>query len=206
MNLPTKKIIKDIQASKYAAMLPDIKEEKTQKFTTTVLTILALIFFGLFAIEPTLSTIANLQKQISDNQFIDSKLQDKINGLSVLQQKYSNIQKDLPNIYASIPQKSQIPLLFGDLQAIANDSSVIINGIQSSQVNLSGTTNSIQKYTSFAFNLSISGEYGNLKNFLSKIINMQRIITINNLSINKANIGNSTTLQLNIQGNAYFKE
>lgn len=206
MNLPTKKLLKNVQSSRYIALIPNIKEEKTQKFTTTVFTILALIFFGLFAIEPTLSTIANLQKQLADDKFTETKLEQKINNLSVLQQKYASLQNDLPNIYASLPQKSEIPLLFGQIQAIADSSNITISGLQSSQVNLTNDSIANKKYVSFTFRISALGTYENIKTFLNRVINMQRMVTVNNLSLNKVNLADNNSLQLNIQAKAYFKQ
>ena len=52
--------------SKYLALMPDLRQEKTKKFTTIVLTLAASIILGLFAVNPTLSTVANLQKQIDE--------------------------------------------------------------------------------------------------------------------------------------------
>ena len=88
--IQTNSLFKKLQQKKYFQMLPDFKEERTRKFTTLVFTLLALSFFGLFAISPTLSTIANLNKQLSDNEFVDSQLQNKINNLYTLQQDYVN--------------------------------------------------------------------------------------------------------------------
>lgn len=210
MHLPTKSVLKNIktlQTSKYATLMPNLKEEKTQKFTTTVLTMVALIFFGLFAINPTLSTIANLQKQLQDDTFVEQKLQEKINDLSILQQKYANIQPDLPAVYSAIPQKSEIPLLIGQLQALAKDSNLTPSNVQSFQVDLSNDLISGKNYSSFAFNFSATGTYGDMKKFLSRIINMQRIISVENVSITKVNLQNNASgLQLTVKGNAYFKQ
>lgn len=209
MNLPTKGVLKNIktlQSSKYATLVPNLKEEKTQKFTTTVLTIVALIFFSIFAINPTLSTIANLQKQLQDDTFVEQQLQGKINNLSVLQQKYANVQLDLPAIYSAIPQKSEIPLLIAQLQGLASSTNLTLVNVQAFQVDLSNDLISGKNYSSYAFNFSATGTYSDMKNFISQVINMQRIITIENIAITKVNLQNNQSgLQLTIKGNAYFK-
>ena len=48
----------------YIENVIDLKNKRAVQFTYLVLTIIALTFFGLFAINPTLSTIAKLQKEI----------------------------------------------------------------------------------------------------------------------------------------------
>lgn len=68
------KINKDLLKNtkiKYLQLLPNLKGEKTQKFTTLILTFFALSFFGLLAINPTISTISELNKELEDNKFVD---------------------------------------------------------------------------------------------------------------------------------------
>ena len=145
------------QYSKYLALMPDLRQEKAKKFTTIVLTLITSIILGLFAISPTLSTIANLQKQINDDQFVDQKLQEKINDLTTLQQNYADIQNDLPVIYAAIPNSTQIPILVGEIQSIAQDSSLKLDSFQTYEVDLSKPTS--KNYSSFDFGFSGEGTY-----------------------------------------------
>src|ERR1035437_9638611 len=151
--------IKKEQYAKYLELIPDIKREKTQKYITIVLTLVTSIILGLFAINPTFSTIANLQKQISDNNFVDQQLQQKLNNLSILQQKYSAVQSDLPIISNAVPTTTQIPLFTAEIQSIAKDSSITLTGFQTAEVDLSKAT--AGKYSSFDFTVSASGNYQN---------------------------------------------
>lgn len=193
--------------SKYLALMPDLRQEKAKKFTTIVLTLVASIILGFFAISPTLSTIANLQKQIDDDQFVDQKLQEKINNLSTLRQKYNDIQNDLPVVYDAIPKSPQIPPLVAEIQTIAQNSNFNISGIQTFTVNLSKQSTSPQKSSSFNFGLSGQGSYGDMLNFMDQLVGFQRIITIDNIAISKVNAGNNqSALQLSIKGAAFFKE
>ncbi len=72
-----KKLKKD-QYAKYLELLPDFKSEKAQKYTTIILSLSASIILGIFAVSPTISTIANLQRQLEDDKFVEQKLQEKI--------------------------------------------------------------------------------------------------------------------------------
>lgn len=207
-------IIKDIvkasgkqEYAKYLAFMPDLKQERTKKFTTIVLTLLASIILGLFAVSPTLSTIANLQKQINDNTFVDQKLQQKIDSLSILQQKYANVQNDLSVVTDAIPTSAQLPLLVAQIQTIAKNNNLKLNTFQTFEVDLSSKNLTNKNYSSFDFGLSAEGTYQQVTAFLDNLVNFQRIITITNISISKPNNTNNTsnTLQLNIKGTAFFK-
>ena len=212
MQFPTIKDIKKATSkeeyAKYLAFMPDLKQEKAKKFTTIVLTLTASMILGLFAINPTLSTTANLQKQIDDNKFVEQKLVGKITNLSLLQQKYTSIKKDLPMVYDAIPASTQIPSLMAEIQTIAGNSNIKLDNFQTFTVDLSTAQTVNKKYSSFDFGFSGEGTYSNIINFMDQLLNFQRIIAISNVSISKlSNSGQDNgTLQLNFKGTVLFKE
>ena len=195
------------QYSKYLALMPDLRQEKAKKFTTIVLTLITSIILGLFAISPTLSTIANLQKQISDDQYVDQKLQEKIDALATLQQKYADIQNDLPIIYNAVPTSTQIPTLMGEIQSIAQSSDLKLDSFQVYSVDLSKTKTS-QNYSTFDFGFAAEGTYQQIISFMDNLINFQRIVEIDNTSISKQNSTSSSSdnLQLSVKGTVFFKQ
>lgn len=199
-----KEVFKNIKISKYFELLPDFKNEKAQRFTSLVLTLAALSFLGLFAVGPTLSTIAKLRKELTDNKIVDQKLQQKISNLSVLQQKYNTLLGDLPIILSSIPKNPEVPLFLAQIQALARSTEIDITSLQSFQIEAVSPKNTNKKYSSYSFTLLANGSYENISRFISSLLSMQRIVSIDNLSINKSNqIG---LLQTTIRGVTYFKE
>lgn len=196
------KILKQLQQNKYLRLFPDFKEEKTQKITYVVLTLLALSFFGLFAINPTLSTISKLNKELEDNKFVDQQLQKKINDLSVLQEKYNGLQSDLPHVYNAIPTTPNAALLLAQIQALAKETKVNLNTIQVFAVD-SDPKN--KKYSAFNFSLSANGNFDDLSGFISSLNSMKRITVQNIISITRQT-GKENTLVLSIKGEAYFKK
>lgn len=203
IKVPNKKSLESFQKNKYLELLPDFKEEKAQKFTTLVLTLVALSFFGIFAINPTITTIAKLRKELADNKLIDQQLQKKINDLYILQQKYASLQNDLPVIYSAIPKKPEVPLLVAQIQAVAKNSNVSITGIQVSQIELTKQDPTEKDYSSYAFSFSTQGTFEDLSKFISSLGSMQRIISIDNVSIGKDSEGSNLTL--NVKGMSIFK-
>jgi Tfp pilus assembly protein PilO len=208
-------IIKDIikasgkeEYAKYLAFMPDLKQERTKKFTTIVLTLVASIILGLFAVSPTLSTIANLQKQINDNLFVNQKFQQKISDLTTLQQKYADVQKDLSIVTDAVPTSAQVPLLIAQIQTVAKDSNIKLGHFQTFEIDFSKEKAANKNYSSFDFGLSAEGTYQQITDFLNNIVNFQRIITVTDISISKINNADNTSsaLQLNIKGAAFFKE
>ncbi|OGH10886.1 MAG: hypothetical protein A3B38_04005 [Candidatus Levybacteria bacterium RIFCSPLOWO2_01_FULL_36_13] len=188
------------QYGKYLELIPNFKKEKAQKFTTIVLTIIAIIMLAIFAINPTLSTIANLQKQLDDAKFVVERLDTKINNLSVLQTKYETLKPNLPIIYESVPKNEEVALLTGQLQAVAGQNNIAIISIQSD--NFFDTNN----FSYFTFSISMQGRYEDLINFLNTIINMQRIIGLDDINITSAEEENKDLLNLSLKGVALYKK
>lgn len=202
MQILNKGAIKNLSKSKYFSAV-DFKEEKTRKFTTLVLTIAALSILGLFAINPTLTTIVRLQKELEDNKLVDEKLAQKITNLSSLQRQYVELEKDIPAVYAAIPQTPEAPLLIAQIQAAASKTNISLINVQTFQVELEKP--GIKKqYSSFSFSLTADGQYQNILQFLEVLTNMERVITVDIMSITEKT--GETNLQLTFKGRAFFNK
>lgn len=190
---------------KYFILLTNISEARTQKLISVILTLIALCLFGLFAINPTLSTIAKLRKEIEDYEIINQKLGEKITALTNLQQSYSRLEDRIPTILASIPPTPDVPLFIGQVQSVAKNSNIHVSILQNSQVDLYNEDKASEKYYTYAFSLSGEGGYEDIIKFIENITNMQRIVGIDVTSIDKEE-NNSRILRFNFQGITYYKE
>lgn len=190
--------------NKYFPTLPYLNQERSQKFFGIVLTLVALSFFGFFAINPTISTILKLQKEVSDSRFAYSQLESKIKNLSELRKQYSNLQNDLPDIVSAIPTAPDVHLLFAQIQTIARQSDVAVKRLQNFEVEVLRNSKASEKqYYSYSFSIAGNGTFANISNFVSTLTGMQRIIDIDLLNIANQN---DQSLGFNIQGTAFFKE
>jgi len=198
-----KNFLYSIYKNKYFKIPDAFKEEKAKKLTTLTLTFVALSFFGLLAIGPTISTIAELQKELSDSTNVDMTLTQKINNIASLSKQYEKLKSDIPVVLQALPTTPQAPLLIAQIQALADGANVSVDGLQAFQVDLTKTQNGIQNSASFSFGLSALGSYTQVSDFISKLVRFNRIISIDSISINQS--GDNKT-QLSIRGRAYFKQ
>ena len=176
-------IAKDIVKIKYFRTLPYLNQERTQKFVGIVLTLLAVMFFGFFAVNPTISTILKLKKEVADSQFA---------------------YNDLPIIIDAIPIEPNIHLLFAQIQAIASQSNVRIKNLQNFEVEVIKNNKALGKqYYTYSFAISGNGSFENISSFISSITGMQRIVSIDLFTIVNQS---RQLLGFNIQGTAFFKE
>jgi len=205
MRLP-KSYFDNLSATKYREylkLLPDIQKDTTRAFVTLALTFGALSFFGIFAINPTLSTIADLQKQLSDDQSVDQQLKTKIDNLSSLEQQYNSLGSDLTNIFNAVPQDPQMPLLTAQISALVKKHNLTITTYHVAEVQLA-TTQKLPQTQSYVFTVQVQGKYNDMLDFASEIANLSRIITVESVEMGRDTQTNN--LVMTIRGRQYFKQ
>ena len=188
-----------------SSLLPRLQEQKTQQFTTLVMTLAAIGIFVFFAISPTLSTIAQLNKQLEDSQFVDQKLTEKITNLATLQQKYAKLQNDIPVVMDAIPTTPEMAILIGKIQSITEQSSVQLQRVQTFPVDVTTVKLPPTSSTSYGITFDVSGTPQQLGLFLSNLASFDRLLTIDNVSLVKQS-PNDSTLRMTIKGKALFKQ
>jgi Tfp pilus assembly protein PilO len=205
MQLP-KNYFKNLTATRYREylkLLPETHKDNTKIFLTLVFTFSALSIFGIFAINPTLSTIVELKKQLFDSTFVQQQLKIKIDNLGALRTKYDLINADLPIIYDAIPETASIPILTGQIQALAEETGITITSFRVSEVQLA-TAKQLSHHIGFTFFMEGSGSYEDMLNFSSSLGNFNRIVTIESISMEKDK--QSKELILSLRGKAYFSQ
>ncbi len=205
MKLP-KTYFENLSAAKYREylkLLPDIQKENTKMFVTLALTFGALSFFGIFAINPTLTTINQLKKELQDNIAVEEQLRVKINNLSLLQQQHNQLQPDLPFVYDAIPNNAQAPTLTAQIEGLAEKENLTITNYRVAEVQLASNNKQALKNASFIFTLQAEGQYDNMLNFSSTLARLNRIITVESMSIGRD--AKTNNLVLTLRGRQYFK-
>lgn len=179
----------------YNKLRPVLRNKNAPAYFMLTLSLLSLSFFGAFAIRPTLSTIAELQKQISDSKDAYKSLQEKRANLLILQSEYKNIEQDIPIVLAALPNKVDAPIFLLKVRSVAALNNITISnlGVLKSPLSEDKKTN---EPISSTFNLTATGSYRNLNNFLSDIATLDRIITFSNIGFKARSGGETLTLQL----------
>ncbi|MGI8419305.1 MAG: type 4a pilus biogenesis protein PilO [Candidatus Levyibacteriota bacterium] len=204
MKLP-KSYFENLSATKYREylkVLPNMQQENTHLFVMLALTFIALSVFGIFAINPTLSTIADLEKQVADNKQVDQQLTTKLNNLSTLQQHYNQMGNDLTNIYNAVPQNANVPLLSAQVEALAKKHTLIISAYRVAEVQVA-SAKKVTKTRSFIFTLQAQGNYNDMLKFSSELANISRVITVESMEIGRDS--KTDDLVLTLRGRQYFK-
>jgi len=206
MKLPFNlKLGKPKESKLFLALIPALKEKRTQQFSTIAFSIATISFFAIVAINPTLSTITDLQRQISDNSFVNDQMQKKISNITNLQTEYSNLQHQLDPVFAAVPTNPALDIFTGQLHTLATSKGVILNRVQTLPVDLSQVTLTTSKYLSYAFSVEIQGTLQNIYSFINALGNFNRLLTFDEVTINRTGIIDNT-FRLSVRGNVFFKE
>ncbi|MBI2034432.1 MAG: type 4a pilus biogenesis protein PilO [Candidatus Levybacteria bacterium] len=192
----------------YLKMQLRVRGEKTKDYSFIILTLFALSFFGLFVINPTISTITAIRKQLIDAKLLNEKLEKKIQVLDKLASQYNRLKNDTPFVLAAVPTEPEALPLLGKIVTIAQESNLTTSRLEVSKVELTKSEEK-NRQGSFVFSVRVRGIYADLEHFLSRAILLDRIITIEQVSIlreeSAVSLFDENTRILQIKGRAYFK-
>lgn len=185
---------------------PVLRSPVIKTYGTTIFTIFALIIFIFFAIKPTVETILVLQKKLSNSQEVYRKITEKSENLTQARKNYQSLDTNAKaKIQSSIPNKTDLKTLIQSLEAVALLNQASISAIQIQPLTLSTEDNQNFKHrelSEIAFTLNLEGNYDNLLSFVKQLKTTNRLITIENLAINRSQDGK--TILLSINGKGYY--
>ncbi|OGH30898.1 MAG: hypothetical protein A3J69_00720 [Candidatus Levybacteria bacterium RIFCSPHIGHO2_02_FULL_42_12] len=196
-------IVRDFLKNSYIRIAPRLKEEELRKATMLSFTFIAVALFGFFAVSPTLSTITQLRKQLSDSKAVYVSIKQKNANLSTLQQKYNALGTDLPFIFSALPQDPAIAVFVGQLQTLFTNNRISVSLIQVEELQLL-KKDITHTYASFAFTFTAKGTNEDVARLLANLVEFERIVTIENVSI--ASLASQNEKQITLSGKAYFKK
>lgn len=203
---------KDFEKKRYLAdlkLLAPLGEEKAKQYAMLVFTILALSFFGLFAINPTIGTIVELRRKLDDSLLVQQKLTEKIANMTSLQNQFTQIQPSLDSVYDAIPTTPEAPKLLGQLQALAETKQVKIVSLKTLPVPLKADPKSKKQKTDkgdlyYTFTIDTLGSYANLQQFLLSLTKFDRIVNITSVTLNRADLTTSD-IEMIVEGQTFYQ-
>lgn len=166
-----------------------------------IFSLAAVTVFGVFAIQPTLSTISELHKEKDDGEFTLQQLKVKNQSLQKLGAQLQQIESDVELVYEAIPTSPQIPELVRKVEILTNQNNLAIEGLTTGAIELYPTTRAGTQLFSFTINISAVGTESSINAFIQELINIDRMISIERLSTGTAEQG---LFSANITGRAYF--
>jgi len=186
--------------------------------TALLLSVFTIIFFIIFAIRPTLTTVAQLIRKIEDQKIALEKLDAKATALSQAQQAYQENLSKIELLNQAVPEDyavqdlikyieataayHQLPLkaiLVNDVLYAASDSAKAVKTTQEDQSDL--------EFPNIGVMVSLEENYPNLRDFANDLVNMPRMVALQEISIfhpDEEGEEKTTDIRLNIQLDAAY--
>jgi Tfp pilus assembly protein PilO len=179
--------------------MPDIKQKKIKetlgKFYQQpvarvslefFLSLLAIVFFTIFAIRPTILTIADLIKEIEDKQEIEQQLQRKIAALASAQEEYQLLQDKIQLLDQAIPSKPELVRTLKVIEKIATENKVIVSNLRATAIPEEEDVSvaSADQLTRIDLYISLQavGDYPSLRDFVEALHQYRRAIVVEEVS------------------------
>lgn len=182
----------------YGVYLGKIKslyqKKEVQLYTNLILSFGAVICFALFAIKPTLTTIAKVYKEYRDQKEVDLRLQEKIDNLRKAKEAYQQIEEKLHLIQEALPTQPEAELLVAQLEQLAARNNCVLEEVSFGNVMIKGEINLKEgknkdqpaekpDQPTLEGNLQIVGTYRDVLSFLGDLYDLRRLNTVSHLSL-----------------------
>lgn len=173
------------------------------------LSISAVIFFAVFAIRPTLTTMADLVKEIEDKTKLNQDLQKKIAALGTVQASYVQVQSRLPLLDEAIPTSPKLIEGIKILEKVASEKRLIITNISvgelPAEIPTTVTEKSERKFVPVS--ITITGEYTQIRDYIESILGLRRVMIVDTIIFSKNDQRGQERLNATITiGLPYFDE
>lgn len=186
---------------KYSKGIKKENEERIIGSLYIIFTLFTVSFFGIFAINPTLSTISNLKKQYQDSVDVERALSQKLDALKALDTQYFQIENALNAIYDAIPLSAQIAVLTRQLENLAARHNSSIAQLSFRTIELFPGKKVNAPIYSYSFSLELTGRDQDINKFVADLINFNRIVSIESVTTGISDKGASGASFI---GRAYF--
>lgn len=187
----------------YTYIQPIVSHPMVKSAAPYIFSMVTIAIFAVFVIRPTVSTILQLQKNITDSGQLLQKLNTKSQTLTEGKQNLDNIDPQArQKIIASIPRQPDVTSIISSIQnAVGTTATISALQIQPITLFEDQPPGNKMELGEVNFSLNIQGSYSQLLLSLYNLTKTPRLINIGNIAINKQ--GSNPTV-ISLTGKAYF--
>jgi Tfp pilus assembly protein PilO len=169
-----------------------------------VLSIIVVVFFAVFAIRPTLITMADLIKEIADKKELDQQMDLKLASLYTAQEQYEQHQANFYLLDEAIPRKFDVVKSLKKFEKIAGEGELVISQISLAEVPepigeefLNDRFEDYQR-DFLPINIEVLGNYIQIREFVEKIMDLRQVIIVDQVVIDRKTESSNLSAQLKI--------
>lgn len=141
------------------------------------LSIAVVIFFAVFAIRPTLLTMADLTKEIEDKRKLDTQMAQKVAALGTAQSQYLNFKDRVYVLDEALPRGAKTIETLKIIERIASEQKLVISNM--TLLDVPEDPPVITPFTDLErklvpIQMSVVGSYASIRGFVEGLRNAQR--------------------------------
>lgn len=190
---------------------PDLK-----MFLEAGLSLITILVFSIFALRPTLITIASLVREIRTKEETVKKMDEKIANLDAAEVIYSQEDQKINVVRQSVPSGPEPEAFLRQIEGLSQTTTASVLGVSFGEVTLSGEepvkkSKEVLKALpegaqALTFSVSATGDYLVLSKFLADIENLRRPINVDAAGMSSSQTAEGATLTLVISGRTPYIE
>lgn len=192
------------QAQLMSALLDFYRQPVARVSLELILSILAVVFFAIFAIRPTLLTMADLVKEIADKRELDKQMDLKIASLSTAEEQYQKYETQFYLLDQSIPRQFDLVRSLKIIEKLAGEDQLVLERISlsaipdpiSETVALAGTGQFQRDF--LLVNLDVTGDYLMIKRLVEKLINLRQLMIVDQVSFDKETDSSNLSVRIRV--------
>lgn len=207
------------QKSYFLNMVSQYKERADiRTYLEILLSLLTISVFAIFALRPTLLTIAELLKEIGGKKAVIVQMDDKISKLNKAQILYDQKRDQVLMLKNSIPDNPKPNDIIRQFEGLSADYSLIITNFTLGEAPIKGNPSKgpnkvkgdkekINNLIPVTTNISTDiTNYPAIENMLKGLENLRLPLVVNNLTLVTNQIENGQIVSLNLDGGFLFND
>lgn len=194
----------------YIYIEPVVSDPLIRGYFSLVASFLAIAFFMVFALSPTINTILALQKKITEQKQVVAALNQKITNLVTAQANYSQVESSLPNLMTALPLTPTAQTIISGVMTSASASGITLTSLEFKNLPLS--SDSVDQVVQAQkpgevllvnFTLTTTNTPDKIHSFLFAIENLPRQIHLLNLDLSQTP-DSPTMTSVSVKANGYY--
>ncbi|MFA6814339.1 MAG: type 4a pilus biogenesis protein PilO [Candidatus Pacebacteria bacterium] len=188
-----------------ASVLMDFYQKPVARVSIElILSILIVIFFALFAIRPTLITMADLVKEIQDKKELTQQMNLKLASLASAQEQYTLYQPQFYLLEETIPRQLDLVKSLKKLEKLAGEGQLVINVMSLTKVPKTVEEGSLSNEFSnyqrdfLEINIEVIGSYLQIREFVEKIMNLRQVIIVDQVVVERMTESDNLSASLKV--------
>lgn len=195
----------EYQDYKEKYLAPLANQQITKVSLELALFMIMIAVFALFALRPTIITIASLQQEIKLKTDVQQKLEKKVIALEQAQINLAKVQNSIIYLDRTLPEQADFNRFEREIEFLALKNNLILADAKFGEFDILGKSfTGKEDYIPLTFILTAAGNYNDLKKFLQSLENLDRLVIIDEIKFDKQTQVPGAQLQAKITGKTYY--